>query len=230
MRSSRLLFFSLLTLGVFGRAESKPQLNAEQVFKKLLKAQDAEVSLECLIIRSQIPQNGGVATRVTGTLKVAAGGKAFLEIKKPTPQKIVSDGKILWMEMSDVKQVMKYDAAQLREGGNFFLDLASSIRHYAKFSLKRLILPGPGFDADSSTALELMPTNPKEAGFDRMQVWVDTNAWVVRQVTLTLGGVENRVQFEDIHVGRDPKKTLPSKTFKYKAPKDYQVFDLISMQ
>lgn len=227
MRVRRLLL-GLLALTACGRAAVS--LNAEQVFKRLLKAQDSQVSLECLIIRSQIPENGGVATRVTGTLKVASGGKALLEIKKPSPQKIVSDGKVLWVEMADVKQVMKYDAVQLREGGNFFLDLASSVRHYAKVSLKRLILPGVGFDPRYTNALELMPTDPKEAGFDRMQVWVDNRDWVVRQVTLTLGGMENCVQFERIRVERNPKKALPSGVFKYSPPKGYQVFDLISMQ
>jgi outer membrane lipoprotein-sorting protein len=217
----------LLALAVSAGAQG---LNAEQVLKKLLKAQDAQVSMDCQIVRSQIPVSGGETTRVTGSLKVASGGKALLVIKKPSPQKVVSDGKVLWMEMSDVKQVMKYDALQLREGGNFFLDLASSVRHYAKASLKRLILPGEGFDEASIKALELMPTNPKEAGFDRMQVWVDTNDWVVRQVTLVLGGMENRVRFERISVERDPKKAPSSKIFKYSPPKGYQVFDLISMQ
>jgi outer membrane lipoprotein-sorting protein len=201
---------------------------AEELYKRLLKAQDSQLSLECSVLKDA-PSKEGEAKPISGTLKVAAGGKALLEFKEPTSQKAVSNGRTLWVQMDDVKQVMKYDAAQMRRSGNFFLDLSSSIKYYAKASTKKLIPVGKDFDPKSTAALELLPKDPKAAGFDSMQVWVDTKQWVVLQVCLRLDGADNRVRFLDIQVAREQKKALADHWFIYKPPKGYQVFDLASM-
>jgi outer membrane lipoprotein-sorting protein len=225
---------SLLLMTASLQAAAKPvELTALEVYENVLKAQKRQAALECTIVREEI--RTGAPEKVTGTLKTAAGGLAWLEITVPSRQLAVSDGKALYVELSDVKQVMKYDAQQLKKGGNFFLDLGSSISHYAKQSLKRLILPGEGFDAKKIYALELMPLDAAQAGFDRMRVWVDKDAWLVRQVELKLGGVDTRVSFQDIKVlsleqAAKGAKAPDPKLFKYKAPKGYEVFDLASMQ
>src|SRR5438034_601132 len=134
------LFFAALSL--HASPAKTVQLTALEVYENVLKAQKQQASVECEIVGEEIHAGvSGTAQGVTGTLKVASGGKAWLEMTVPSHQLAVSDGKALYVEMSDVKQVMKYDAVQLKKSGNFFLDLGSSIRHYAKASLKRLIVP-----------------------------------------------------------------------------------------
>ncbi len=218
-------------------AAENPVLTADKVFTNLLNAQENQASMECVVVREEVPKEGA-PRRVSGTLKVRHGGYARLHITAPSEQKAVSDGKFLWVEMADVKQVMKYDARALSASGNFFLNLGSSLRHYAKASLKRLIPVGEGYDEKRTAALELMPTDPEGAGFERMRVWVDTKDWVVREVSLALAGVDNKVRFEQVAVvwkdetrrKKDRKKALPAYLFMYKPPKGYEVFDLISMQ
>jgi outer membrane lipoprotein-sorting protein len=228
------LWLLCLAAPALAGARSATELTALEVYEKVLKAQQQQASLECGIVRREL-RPGGEAQQVSGTLKVASGGRAYLIITQPSRQLVVSDGHWLYMEMSDVKQVMKYDAEQLKKGGNFFLDLGSSIQHYAKASLKRLIPPGKGFDEASYAALELIPLDPKSAGFERMRVWVDREHWVVRQVELKLDGVDTRVQFDHIQVltKADVAKGGPApdlKQFKYSPPKGYEVFDLSTMQ
>src|SRR5688572_249945 len=105
-----------------GAAQKKLELTALEVYENVLKTQKKQASLECDIVREEL--KGTVAAqKVTGTLKTLRGGKAWLEISAPSRQLLVSDGKALYVELSDVKQVMKYDAVQLKKGGNFFLDL-----------------------------------------------------------------------------------------------------------
>jgi outer membrane lipoprotein-sorting protein len=213
---------------------AQPGMTALEVYEKVLKAQQQQASLSCRIVKEEL-RGAGAPLAVTGTLEVEAGGKAYLEMTVPSRQLAVSDGRTLWVEMSDVKQVMKYNAEQLRQGGNFFLDLGSSIRYYAKASLKRLVEPGPGFDEAHTAALELMPLDPAAAGFERMRVWVDRDGWLVRQVELKVGGVDTRVRFEDVHVvtkaeAGEGHKVPSAARFKYQPPKGYEVFDLGSMQ
>lgn len=226
---------ALFLLAATLQAAPKGQgLSAIEVYDNVLKAQKRQASLECQVIRHEI-KGEGAASAVTGTLKAAAGGRAWLEMTVPSRQLAVSDGKTLFVEMSDVKQVMKYDARQLKKSGNFFLDLGSSIQHYASASLKRLIEPGRGFDEAKTAALELMPLDAQTAGFDRMRVWVDRKDWMVRQVELKLGGVDTRVTFEDVKIVTKAEaergaKTPDARFFKYSPPKGYEVFDLASMQ
>ena len=216
-------------------APAKPlQLTALEVYENVLKAQKKQAALSCEVVREEVKGKDS-AQRVTGTLKTAAGGKAWLEMTVPSRQLAISDGKALYVELSDVKQVMKYDAEQLKKGGNFFLDLGSSIRFYAKASLKRLIVAGEGFDEKKSCALELLPLDAESAGFERMRVWVDKEGWLIRQVELKTGSVDTRVRFENIEVvtkaEAEAGKKLPNpKLFKYAPPKGYEVFDLASMQ
>ena len=215
-------------------AEPKGGYTALEVYENVMKAQKSQAALECRVVREETGGEGG-PSRVTGTLKVASGGRALLDIPLPSPQRAISDGKTLFVELSDVKQVMKYNAEQLRQSGNFFLDLGASIKHYARASLKRLIEPGEGFDEAKISALELMPLKPQEAGFESMRVWVAKDGWLIRQVSLKLGKVDTKVSFDqitvtskaDIESGKKPG--LDKKIFRYSPPKGWQVFDLMTM-
>ena len=130
------------------------------------------------------------------------GGLARLDIQKPKPGLILSDGKSLWVELPEVNQVMRYNAAKLKESGNFFLDLPSSIRHYAKASQRRLFpARAEGFDPTRVCALELLPLHPSQAGFERLRVWVDEDRWAVLRVQLDYGGTRSDVRFDDIKIG-----------------------------
>lgn len=216
-------------------ASAKPApLTAIEVYESVLKAQKKQASIEGSIVR-EVLKGKDAAERVTGTLKTYAGGKAWLEMTVPSRQLAVCDGKSLYVELGDVKQVMKYDAAQLKKGGNFFLDLGSSIRFYAANSLKRLIMVGEGFDEAKHFALELLPLNKAEAGFERMRVWVDKDGWLIRQVELKVSGQTTRVRFEKLRVVTRKEEEKGARTpdlelFKYKPPKGYELFDMASMQ
>lgn len=214
-------------------AAVKPRYTAPEVFDKMLAAQEAQAWLQAAVIKQEGPINGKKAPAISrGDLQTKAGGLARMQIHTPSAGLIVADGKRLWVELTDVDQVMKYDAHKLAASGNFFLDLTSSIRHYSKASQRRLILPGEGFDASKVTALELLPLKPEQAGFERMRVWVDDQRWVVLRVLLDYGGTRSDVRFKDIHtlskaeVLKDPSQDLDPKLFQYQAPKGFEVFDL----
>jgi outer membrane lipoprotein-sorting protein len=214
----------LLALSSFASAATVPRYTAPQVFDEMLKAQAAQGSYRAEIVKREGPIGASPTAVSKGVLRVAPGGKARLDISEPSPGVIASDGKRLWVELTEVGQVMSYDAAKLREGGNFFLDLPSSIRHYAKASQRRLIVPGPGFDPDKVSALELLPLHPQEAGFQRLQVWVDEERWVVLRVLLDYGGTRSDVRFGSIQTGA--KAPVDETLFHYKPPKGFEVFDL----
>ncbi len=207
------------------RERSQGLRNADEIFEALIAVQENQAWLDAKVER--LDRDGqGPPRESSGRLRVARGGKARLEIEKPELQSAISDGKALWVVLPDAKQAMKYDAAQMRASGNFFLDLGSSLEHYAEASVKRIFEPGPGFDESRVQGVELMPRAGAEAGFERLRAWVDTRAWQILKISLSLGGIETEVNFSQIKtgVGKDAPPKMVS--FKYKAPKDYQVFDM----
>jgi outer membrane lipoprotein-sorting protein len=166
------------------------------------------------------------------SLMTASGSRARLEIQTPAAGLIVADGKHLWVELPQVDQVYRYDQAQMAASGNFFLDLASSIRHYAKGSVKRRFRPGDGYDETRVSAFELVPLRREPGGFERMRVWVDTRRWVVLRVQLDSGGTRSDIRFSHIQVmswrglRADPGQALPKGIFKYTRPKAFEVFKI----
>jgi outer membrane lipoprotein-sorting protein len=228
MLVSLLIFLLSSTLS----AAAKPKFPATEVFEKVLAAQESLAWSSAEITEEERAKGEKKATISKGKLISAQGGLAHLELTLPSKGLIVSDGKSLWVELPEVSQVMKYSAAKLRQSGNFFLDLAPTIRHYSKASYRRLIVPGPGFDPNTVSALELQPLKPQQAGFERLRVWVDQDNWTILQVRMDYGGTQSLVTFEKIKaatkdaVAKDPKRDVDPKLFEYKAPKGFEIFDL----
>ena len=216
---------------------SADKFTARQVFDRMLKAQDEQQIIRCDMIKEDRMDGTDLAQSATvtkGRLLMKKGGKAVLEITDPVSQKVVSDGKTLWMELPDAAQVMKYDVTMMRETCNFFLDLPASIRYYAKKSLKRLIAPGEAYRDKPVSALELDPDDPEKAGFTKMQVWVDHQKWVIVKILLHTQGMQISVAFENSEVVRtaqikkNPKLNVSNSQFNYKVPEGFQVFDLMA--
>jgi outer membrane lipoprotein-sorting protein len=203
------------------------------VFQAMLEAQDRQAWVQADVVKTETAVGSSREPTVTrGRLTSRSGGKARLDITDPAPGLIVADGKHLWVELPQVEQVMRYDQSRLADSGNFFLDLASSIRHYARASIKRRFKPGPGFDQSRVSALEMVPTRPDQAGFERLRVWVDDHRWVVLRVQMDYGGTESDATFTNITVlsrralRADPRQGLPKELFEYAPPKGFEVFDL----
>lgn len=211
---------------------SKPKYSANQVFDRMLEAQRRQVYLRAEVSKAEGPVGQEPTSLTKGRLHAAPGARARLEIRDPSPGLVLSDGRHLWIELAEVQQVMKYDARRLIASGNFFLDLPSSVRHYSKEAYKRLIVPGPGFDEAKVTALELLPKQPEAAGFERMQVWVDHQRWVVLRVLLDYAGTRSDVRFSRVRVteraalDKDPRLAPAKGLFTYEPPKGFEVFDL----
>ena len=225
------LFLALALFASSAQSANKPKFPATEVFDKVLAAQESLAWAQADIVKEE--GGGGKATSISkGRLQTKPGGLARLELSTPSKGLILADGKHLWVELPEVQQVMRYSSAKLRESGNFFLDLAPTIRHYSMASYRRLVLPGPGFDPEKVSALELQPLKPRQAGFEKLRVWVEQEHWSIIQVRLDYGGTQSLVKFSKRKsaskdaVAKDPTLDLDPKLFEYKTPKGFELFDL----
>lgn len=208
---------------------------AGDVLQALLEAQDHRAWTKAEMVKTELSlsagagREGGTVTR--GTL-ITSGIRARLVIRRPAPGLIVANGRHLWVDLPQVAQVYRYSQARLSASGNFFLDLASSIRHYARDSVKRRFHPGAAYDESRVSAFELTPTRSSNAGFRRLRVWVDTRRWVVLRAQMDYGASRDDIDFTDIQtmsrraLRANPRRALPKGLFKYHRPKRYELFNM----
>ncbi len=218
--------------GLRARERSLPRYSARQILAQMLKAQARQAVFSCDMEKSEYSDDSDTPDRrFTGTLRVKRGGKARYEVAEPSPQLLICDGRTLYMVLPQAKQVMEQGEAQMKTSGQFFLDLASSIRYYSKAGLARLVPVGPEFKGRDVEALQLTPRDPDSAGFDRAVFWVDLRRWVVLKAELLSGASRIEVRFTDIRaytmeeVKKDPRKDLPDALFRYHVPDGYEVFN-----
>ncbi len=222
----------MLLLAPPAGAAVRPKFTATDVFEKVLAAQESQAWSQADIVKEERNAGQKKAAISKGLLRSRTGGLARLELTEPSPGLIVADGKHLWVELPEVQQVMRYNSEKLKESGNFFLDLAPTIRHYSQTSFRRLVLPGPGFDPDKVSALELQPLKPSQAGFEKLRVWVDQKHWSIVQVRLDYGGTQSTIKFSHLRsvskseLAEDATRDLDPKLFEYKAPVGFETFDL----
>ncbi|MGH7443217.1 MAG: LolA family protein [bacterium] len=214
----------------------EPSYGAREIIRRLLVEQDRRywTRTEVIKVEQNLDRHGkprGPRSTTRGLL-TTSGDKARLQIRGPAKGLIVADGKYLWVELPQVAQVYRYDQASLAASGNFFLDLASSIRHYAQVGLPRRIPPGRGYNPERVEALELLPKPGAEAGFRRLRVWVNVRRWVVLRVLLDYGGLRDDIRFPGVQamsypgLRADPGQALPKSLFHYRRPRGYQVFKM----
>jgi outer membrane lipoprotein-sorting protein len=214
-------------------ASSTTKVTARQIVEKMLLTQAKLGAYSCTVVREERSETDVHAEprRVTGTLKAKPQGKARFETEGASQQLVISDGKTLWMVLPEARQAIRQDAASLKTSGQFFLDLATSIRYYARTSKVRMVDPGPEWDPKATSALELLPKDPSAAGFDRVKVWVDHKRWLAQKSELYGAGLVVSARFLDIQaptlaeVKANPKKALPDSLFAFQPPAGWEVFD-----
>ena len=229
-------FAALLLAFAAALPAREPGYSAREVVERLLKAQDSRYWTRTRVEKSEqaLSRRGlprGPVTVTKGIL-TASRGRARLEIRFPDPGLVLADGKRLWVELPQVQQVYRYDQAKLAAGGNFFLDLASSIRHYAESGQARLIPLGPGWNPERDEALELLPRPGAESDFSRLRVWINVRRWVVLRAVLDHGGTRDDIRFPGVEamsyrgLAADPGQALPKDEFRYRRHRGWQVFDM----
>jgi outer membrane lipoprotein-sorting protein len=213
-----------------------PRYTAQEVYDKMVDSEERREALIAEITRTEkrkVGEGEAKANTIKGHLVVRKGGYARLDITQPAPQRLVTNGKVLYMELSEMEQVYKLSTSKMKESGNFFLDLGGTIRYYAENSMKRLIPPGGKFDTAQVMAIELVPKDAETSGFDAMRVWVDTGRWVILRAVLESKTADVGVSFDKIQTfGVKAAKEmayelkLDKRFFRYSPPDEFEVFDL----
>jgi outer membrane lipoprotein-sorting protein len=228
MRLPRKLALTLAVLlaPILARADE-----ARDVLDRLLSVQEKRALTVCQVQRWAGQPDGSFKKTLQGRLWLKSGGRARLEADKG--QVVTCDGRMLCLLEPESRQVMRSGTTGMKQSGQFFLDLAESIRYYSqsgKVALKKA--PAPEF-GPQSRALVIRSRDPEKSGFDRADFWLDKD-FFVRQVSLSVDGQAVRIQFDqpaawtEQELAADPKADLPDSKFACGVPEGYEAVDSLT--
>jgi outer membrane lipoprotein carrier protein len=161
----------------------------------------------------------GRASKAKGELLVQRPGKISVRFTEPAGDRIVSDGKYVWIYLPSGApgQVIRARADQAEGTG---MDVSTEL----------LTAPRTKFDvADDGAATvggratRIVALTPRAArNYSRARLWIDDRDGVVRQLELTENsGVVRTLTFRTIQLNAK----LPASAFKFDVPKGAKVYD-----
>jgi len=154
------------------------------------------------------------AEKGNGSVYFKKGGKMLWHYKKPEEQKIILDGKTLWIYIPAEKQVMKNNFSAVPQ--HIVVDIfRGHIVIKDKFSVELLSQEG------AVVALELVPRE-YDPTVKKLRLWFDYEKKVIIKTQLEDElGTQTTLVFKNIAVDKGVKDTL----FEFTPPKGVEVFE-----
>jgi outer membrane lipoprotein carrier protein len=161
-----------------------------------------------------------VTSRVTtaqGEMIVQRPGKISVGFTRPSGDRIVSDGKFVWIYLpsSAPGQVIRQPASAAGAGLDFSTELLTAPR--ARFTI------GDGGSAiTAGRGARVVVLTPKaESAFTKARIWVDDRDGLVRQLEFTEpSGLTRLITFGQMKLNAK----VPASTFRFAVPKGVKVF------
>lgn len=211
---------SALVALAFLVAGPPPALGAQSPTDQALdRAVAAYKSVRTVRTRFEQTLTNPVTSRVStarGEMVLQRPGKISLGFTNPSGDRIVSDGKFVWVYLpsSAPGQVIRQPASDAGVGLDFSTELLTAPR--TKFSVS----DGGVSIADGRGTHVVVLTPKTEKAFTRARIWVDDRDGLVRQLELTEpSGLTRLIKFGQMKLNAK----VPSSAFKFAVPKGVRV-------
>ena len=161
----------------------------------------------------------GRASQAKGELLVKRPGRISVRFTEPSGDRIVSDGKYVWIYLptSAPGQVIRGQADAAQGTG---MDVSTELLTAPR--MKFDVADG-GAASVGTRATHIVTLTPRTArNYTKARLWIDNADGVVRQLELTENsGVVRTVTFRTIQLNA----SVPASAFKFEVPKGVKVFD-----
>jgi outer membrane lipoprotein carrier protein len=203
----------------FAATAASAQTPADAALDRAVAAYAKVHSLRATFDQSLSNPVTGRSAQAKGELLIKRPGRVAVRFTQPSGDRIVSDGKFVWIYLptSAPGQVMRARADASQGTG---MDVSTEL----------LTAPRTKFDvADAGAAtvngraariVVLVPRTPRN--YTKARLWIDDADGVVRQLELTENsGVVRTIVFRTIKLNA----SVPASAFKFEVPKGVKVFD-----
>jgi outer membrane lipoprotein carrier protein len=161
----------------------------------------------------------GRSAQAKGELLVKRPGRVAVRFTEPSGDRIVSDGKYVWIYLptSAPGQVIRAHADASQGTG---MDVSTELLTAPRTKFTVADAGGATVSGRATRIVVLTPRTPRN--YTKARLWIDDADGVVRQLELTENsGVVRTIAFRTIQL--DAK--LPASAFKFDVPKGVKVFD-----
>lgn len=165
-------------------------------------------------------EKGGKKTVRSGTLKTKFPNYLLVDFFSPAGQKLVSDGRVMWLYIPSLNVVAEQDLKD-DESGIFSSNSRTGLqRLFKKYHYKFAQKEQPFTDKDGKKYY-LIHLQQKESrsGFKTMNIWIDENYLIIRAEGVTSAGKTVKIRFSKI----DTAKDFPKGIFKMDKPANARV-------
>jgi len=139
----------------------------------------------------------------------------LVEFTKPYGQKIVSNGKIMWLYIPSLRVVAEQD---LKSSGGFFSAGTKSglKRLFSKYHYRFASKDQPELLKNGKKMYTLLlKQRESRTGFRTIKLWISEEFFIKKAVGKTSDGKNIEIEFKNIKIGID----LPKGIFKFRIPK-----------
>lgn len=162
-----------------------------------------------------ISERNGSKNRQSGKVSYKRGDKMLVEFREPYGQKIVSDGKTMWLYIPSMNVVAEQDLKD--ETGSLFSSGTSSglTRLFSKYHYKFASKKQPEPQTDGSKAYTLfLKQRESRSGFRNLKLWVSEDYLITRISGETTSGKSVEIDFNNIRTDVE----LSNGLFKFDVP------------
>ena len=166
-----------------------------------------------------VSDKGGRTNHQAGTIKYKAHNKLCIEFSQPIGQKIVSNGKTMWIYIPSMnvvaEQDLNSDTGIFTSGSKSGLSWLFSKYHY-RFASK----DQPETQDDGTKRYTLiLKQKESRSGFRKMKLWVTERYFIIRAQGETSTGKKVDIAFSDLKTN----VSLPNGLFKFDVPSQARV-------
>ena len=165
-------------------------------------------------------ERAGKRTYQSGVIKSKAPNKLSVDFDKPYGQRIVSNGKTMWIFIPGMNVVAEQDL-QSESGSIFAPGSKSGLRRlFSKFHYKFASKDQPETGADGKKYYTLfLKQKESRGGYRTMKIWCNENYMIVRASGETAAGKKVEIEFSNIKTNGD----IPNGAFKFDIPSNARI-------
>ncbi len=157
---------------------------------------------------------GGKTNHQAGTIKYKAHNKLCIEFSQPFGQKIVSNGKMMWIYIPSMNVVAEQDLNS--ESGIFTTGSKSGLNWlFSKYHYRFASKDQPETQDDGTKRYTLiLKQKESRSGYRKMKLWVTERYFIIRAQGETSTGKKVDIAFSDLKTN----VSLPNGLFKFDVP------------
>jgi len=161
-----------------------------------------------------VSDKGGKKVTQTGVLRFKSSDKLIMEFIQPSRQKIVSDGKMMWIYIPSMNVVAEQDL--MSDSGLFASGSEAGLnRLFSKYHYRFASKDEPETMKDGSKMYTLvLKQKESRGGYKTINLWISESYFIQKAEGFTSSGKKVEISLSDIKTNVD----LPNGIFKFDIP------------